>query len=183
MLKKEYSKTKPVCKVTFSLPEEALEGATTAKVLGDFNGWSWENGATMKRTGGEYKASVELETGRHYEFRYYVDQSYWITDPAADGYTPTQFGTHNAIVTLEPFVAAAQPAKAPAQKAAAPKKAAAPAKPAAPKKAAEPAKAATPVAKAPAPKKAAAKPAAPKAKAADTKPAKSDKPKSGGKKA
>lgn len=164
MLKKEYSKNKPVCKVTFSLPEEALEGATTVKVLGDFNGWSWENGATLKRAGSEYKASVELETGRHYEFRYYVDQNYWITDPAADGYTPTQFGTHNAVVALEPFVAAAQPAKAPAKKAVAPKKTATPAKAAAPKKAA-------------------AKPAAPKAKAADTKPAKSDKPKSGGKKA
>ncbi|MBL7792714.1 MAG: isoamylase early set domain-containing protein [Saprospiraceae bacterium] len=171
MLKKEYSKTKPVCKVTFSLPEEALEGATTVKVLGDFNSWSWENGATLKRAGSEYKASVELETGRHYEFRYFVDQNYWITDPAADGYTPTQFGTHNAIVALEPFVAATQPAKAPAKKTAAPKKAS------------EPAKAAAPVVKAAAPKKAAAKPAAPKAKAADTKPAKSDKPKSGGKKA
>lgn len=170
MLKKEYSKTKPVCKVTFSLPEDALQGAATVKVLGDFNAWSWDNGATMKLAGKEYKASVELETGRHYEFRYYVDQSYWITDPSADGYTPTQFGTHNAIVAIEPFVAAAAPAKAPAKK------------PAAPKKAAEPAKATAP-AKAATPKKAAAKPAAPKTAKAETKPAKSDKPKSGGKKA
>lgn len=166
MLKKEYSKSKPVCKVTFSLPQEAVQNATTVKVLGDFNAWSWENGAVMKLAGGEYKASLELETGRHYEFRYYVDQSYWVTDPAADGYTPTPFGTHNAIVAIEPFVAAA-----PAKKAAAPKKAAEP------KKAAAPAKPAT-AKKAVAPKKE----EAPKAKTTAAKPAKSDKPK-GGKKA
>ena len=48
MLKKSYSKTKPVCKVTFTLPVEAANGAKDVRVLGDFNNWSWENGYKMK---------------------------------------------------------------------------------------------------------------------------------------
>ena len=119
MLKKSYSKTKPVCKVTFTLPTEAANGAKDVRVLGDFNNWSWENGFKMKAGKKEFSTAVELEAGRTYEFRYLIDNHVWENDWAADSYTETGFyGTTNSVVTLEKPAAKKPVAKkAPARKA------------------------------------------------------------------
>ena len=136
MLKKQYLKNKPTCKVTFSLPKEAVNGGTEVRVLGEFNNWTWEQGVPMKATKAEYKASVELDAGRQYEFRYLVDGTTWVNDWAADAYLATPYGVENSVVALEEVVLA------PATKKTAPKKKAtsaaakAPAKKVAPKKAA-----------------------------------------------
>lgn len=142
MLKKQYLKTKPVCKVTFSLPKEAAPEADEILLMGDFNGWKRENGIPMKAGKKEYKATVELETGRNYEFRYLVDGHRWVNDWKADDYVSSPFhGIENSVVQIEETqVAAEAPAPRP-KKAAAPKKAAKPAaknprKPAPKKKAA-----------------------------------------------
>ena len=121
MLKKQYLKTKPVCKVTFTLPKSAVEGAQEVKVLGNFNDWNWENGAPMKAEKTEYKAILELETGRSYEFRYMMDNGQWENDHQADAYVPNEYGGDNSVITLE-----ARPA--PEKKATTTKKAAAPKK-------------------------------------------------------
>ena len=166
MLKKDYSKTKPVCKVTFTLPLEAAQGGKEVRILGDFNEWSWEKGYRMKSGKNEFTTEVELNAGSEYQFRYLIDNHIWENDWNADNYLPTPFGVYNSVVSLRE-VAAVATAKAAAEKAAAPKAAAkiaapkAEAKPAAPKAVAE-----KPVAKAAAPKAAVAKPAAPKAAAA-----------------
>lgn len=133
MLKKQYLKNKPTCKVTFSLPKEAVNGGTEVRVLGEFNNWTWEQGVPMKATKAEYKASVELDAGRQYEFRYLIDGTTWLNDWAADAYLATPYGVENSVVALEEVVIV------PATKKAAPKKKAtpvakAPAKKAAPKK-------------------------------------------------
>ena len=153
MLKKQYLKTKPVCKVTFSLPAHAAEGAKEVKLLGDFNNWSPSTAPKMKASKTEYKAVLELETGREYQFRYLIDEAYWENDHQADNYVPSPYGgIDNSVVVLEGQAAVA-PAKtatkAPAAKKAAPatkkapaKKKAAPVKVAA-KKAAPAAKKAT----------------------------------------
>jgi len=134
MLKKQYLKSKPVCKVTFSLPAFAAEGAQEVKVLGDFNDWSWENGITMKAKKDEYQAVAELEAGRHYQFRYLIDETYWENDHQADAYVPSGVqGVENSVVVVEATTTTAKPAKAKPAKKAAPKKATAKAK-AAPKK-------------------------------------------------
>lgn len=131
MLKKQYSKDKPVCKVTFSLPAEMLEGRNEVKVLGDFNGWNWNEAAQLKLSGAEYKAVVELTAGQSYAFRYLADQLMWITDPAADAYVASPYGVDNAVVVVE---AHAAPVKETAPKAKTEKAAPAPkAKAAAPK--------------------------------------------------
>ncbi|HKK78213.1 MAG TPA: helix-hairpin-helix domain-containing protein [Phaeodactylibacter sp.] len=134
MLKKQYLKSKPVCKVTFSLPAFAAEGAQEVKVLGDFNDWSWENGITMKAKKDEYQAVAELEAGRDYQFRYLIDKTYWENDHQADAYVPSGVqGVENSVVVVEAATTTAKPAKAKPAKKAAPKKATAKAK-AAPKK-------------------------------------------------
>ena len=102
MLKKQYLKSKPACKVTFELPLEAAPGAGEIRLLGDFNGWSWEDSIVMKKDSSGYKAIVELETGRSYEYRYLVDGESWINDWAADDYVPSPFhGINNSVIHLE----------------------------------------------------------------------------------
>lgn len=164
MLKKDYSKTKPVCKVTFTLPIEAAQGGSEVRILGDFNDWSWENGYKMKSGKAEFTSEVELTAGKEYQFRYLIDNHIWENDWNADNYLPTPFGVYNSVISLRE-VAAAAAAKAVATKPAATK---AEAKPTAPKAEAKTAakkavaKVATPKAEA---KPAVAKVAAPKAEA------------------
>lgn len=101
MLKKSFSKTKPVCKVTFSLPFEAVQGGADVRVLGDFNSWSWSNGFRMKAAKGEFSTEVELETGREYQFRYLVDNHLWENDWKADNYVQSPFdGIANSVLSL-----------------------------------------------------------------------------------
>ncbi len=110
-LKKQFSKTKPVCKVTFNLPKEAVNGGSKVKVLGEFNDWKPENGIPMKATKGGYSAVLELETGRDYEFRYLIDDLKWENDWAADNYVPSPYyGVDNSVVTI-PAPAKKTPAK------------------------------------------------------------------------
>lgn len=101
MLKKAYSKTKQICAVTFSLPIDATYGGQDIRVVGEFNDWSWENGLVMKKGKTEYTATLELPTGRNYEFRYLIDNSHWENDWAADAYVPSPFdGIDNSVISV-----------------------------------------------------------------------------------
>ena len=124
MSKKQYSKNKPVCKVTFTLPKEAVDGAKEVKVLGEFNNWSWKEGLPMKSGKEGYKATVELVTGRHYEFRYMLDNETWVNDWEADAYYPTPYGVENSVVFIESVEIAAPKAKKTTKKVASAKPAA-----------------------------------------------------------
>lgn len=102
MLKKTYSKTKPVCKVTFTLPLEAAKGAKDVRILGEFNDWSWENGYRMKAGKAAFSTNVELEAGKAYQFRYLIDNHIWENDWAADSYVGSPYhGITNSVVVLE----------------------------------------------------------------------------------
>lgn len=100
MLKKSFSKTKSVCKVTFSLPVEAVADGKDVRILGDFNNWSWENGFRMKANKAEFSTEVELETGKEYQFRYLIDNHIWENDWAADSYVAAPFGIFNSVVSV-----------------------------------------------------------------------------------
>lgn len=115
-LKKQFSKSAPKAKVTFTLPTEAVNGAKKVALVGEWNNWNEEKAVPMKKFKNEYKAVVELGTGRNWEFRYLIDADKWENDWAADNYVPNPFGFDNSVVSLP-----ASPA--PAKKAAAPKKA------------------------------------------------------------
>ena len=101
MLKKQYQKSKPVCKVTFTLPVDAIE-AKDVRVLGDFNDWNWEAGFKMKAAKGEFKAVAEIPAGRRYEFRYMAANGAWENDHAADAYVASPFaGIDNSVVAVD----------------------------------------------------------------------------------
>lgn len=97
MLKKQYLKSKPVCKVTFYTPEE-IE-AEEVNLVGDFNGW--DEGATPmeKLKDGRFKVILPLDKDEEYQFRYLVNGAEWHNDWEADKYVPNPFLGDNSVVT------------------------------------------------------------------------------------
>lgn len=116
MLKKQYSKTKPVCKVTFSVPASRVGEGTDLRLLGQFNEWSWDKGLPMSLKKDAYQADLELAAGQSYEFRYLANGNNWLNDEAADDYVATPFFSHNSLLVLE--AVAVEEKAAPAKKAA-----------------------------------------------------------------
>jgi predicted flap endonuclease-1-like 5' DNA nuclease len=124
MLKKAYSTTQSVCKVTFSLPIEAAPDAEKVMLVGDFNDWNTQAAPVLKKGKKQFETAVELAAGRSYEFRYLIDNKRWENDWDADDYVPSPFaGITNSVLTLD---AVAVQSAAPAPKAATTQKAAAP---------------------------------------------------------
>ncbi len=118
-LKKQFSKSK--CKVTFTLPKNAVAGAKNVKVLGEFNAWNPTNAVTMKAAKNEFKAVVELPVGRDYQFRYLVNDTVWENDWNADNYVQSPYdGIDNSVV----FVRESMTTRKPVRKTATAKKAA-----------------------------------------------------------
>ena len=96
-IKKQFIKTKPVCKVTFSL--EAKE-ANTAAVVGDFNNWNPANGELSKLKNGTFKAAFDLPKDNSFEFKYIVDGAY-VNEPEADSYRWNEFANaENSVLEL-----------------------------------------------------------------------------------
>jgi len=96
-IKKKYLKSKPVCKVTFELG--GIE-ADTVVAVGDFNEWNAEATPLKKLKNGKFKATIDLETGKSYEFRYIVDGEY-VNEEQADAHVFNEFaGTENGVLEL-----------------------------------------------------------------------------------
>ena len=72
-ISKQYLKTKPVCKVTFTVPAESAE---TVAVVGSFNEWDPKANPLKKLKNGTFKGVVSLEKDATYEFRYLVDAEF-----------------------------------------------------------------------------------------------------------
>jgi 1,4-alpha-glucan branching enzyme len=101
MLRKRYIKSRKVAKVTFELPKsewpEEVQ-VNSIHLVGDFNDWD-PSATPMKRgKGGAYRAIVELEPGKGYQFRYLVNGEHWCNDWHADAYVPSGAGPDNCVV-------------------------------------------------------------------------------------
>lgn len=102
-MKKQFLKSKSVCKVTFQLPKEAVEGSKKVALLGDFNNWDPNEAYILRaRKDGSYATTVELPLGKNYHFRYLVDDHKWINDWAADRYETSPIHPHivNSVISL-----------------------------------------------------------------------------------
>ena len=99
MIKKQFLKSKPVCKATFTFPAEAAPEAKTVELVGDFNNWNTDKAVAMKKQKDVFKAIVELESGKEYQFRYLIDGQAWENDWEADAYVSTPFGVDNSVVS------------------------------------------------------------------------------------
>ncbi|WP_405608129.1 isoamylase early set domain-containing protein [Polaribacter sp. Asnod1-A03] len=96
-IKKQFLKSKPVCKVTFTVPAEEAESVA---VVGCFNEWDVEATPLKKLKNGSFKGTVDLESGKSYEFRYIVDGEY-TNEPDADGSVWSDFASaENSVLNL-----------------------------------------------------------------------------------
>jgi 1,4-alpha-glucan branching enzyme len=101
MIKKQFLKSKPVCKVTFSIPAEAAVEAKEVKLVGEFSDWTKSPIEMKKLKDGSFKTVVSLETGKEYEFRYVIDGDRWENDWEADAYrSNTVTFEENSVVSL-----------------------------------------------------------------------------------
>ena len=100
-MKKRYLKTKPVCKVTFELPKEAVKSAERVYVVGEFNDWDAQSTPMKKRRDGSYWVTLDLQRDQEYQYRYLIDEMRWENDWAADGYVPSPYGdSDNSLVVV-----------------------------------------------------------------------------------
>ncbi|WP_405383914.1 isoamylase early set domain-containing protein [Maribacter sp. LLG6340-A2] len=94
---KKYLKSKPVCKVTFTVPAEE---AKSVAVVGDFNNWSPEASTLKKLKNGTFKGTLDLPKENSFEFKYLVDGNY-INEAEADRYQWNDYaGSENAVLEL-----------------------------------------------------------------------------------
>ncbi|KJD31952.1 glycoside hydrolase [Tamlana nanhaiensis] len=97
-IKKQYLKSKPICKVTFEItPDEAKK----VSVVGSFNKWSAKANPLKKLKSGTFKGTIDLEKDSSYEFKYLIDETVYTNDEAADAYAWNDFaGAENSVVTV-----------------------------------------------------------------------------------
>jgi 1,4-alpha-glucan branching enzyme len=96
MLTKHYSKTGRKVRVTFKLPAEV--NAQRAAVCADFNGWDPSATPMKQLKDGSFSATVSLEAGESYRFRYLLDGERWENDWQADEYRPNPFGGEDSVI-------------------------------------------------------------------------------------
>jgi len=86
--------------VTFSLSKAAAAFASDVHLVGDFNGWDKTANPMKKQKNGTFAASLSLERGKDYQFRYLLDGERWQNDWKADRYLRNEFGDDNSVVIV-----------------------------------------------------------------------------------
>lgn len=99
-VKKQYLKNKDVCKVTFRIPAEIGNSSRTAAVVGEFNDWSLAANPMRRLKNGAFTATLDLQKGRSYQFRYLLDKKKWQNEPDADKFVPSPYGDSSNCVVL-----------------------------------------------------------------------------------
>ncbi len=100
-LKKRFLKGRPVCKVTFNIPQEAVDEAQTVHVVGEFNNWDVYATPMKRLKDGSFTVTVDLDQGVEYQFRYLIDETIWENDWNADKYVPSHYGNcENSVVIV-----------------------------------------------------------------------------------
>lgn len=87
--KKQYLKSKAVCKVTFKLSKQEAQAASSVRLLGDFNNWDTSSAPMKKLKNGSFTTTVDLPKDTAYQFRYLLDDNEWENDWQADAYIPS----------------------------------------------------------------------------------------------
>lgn len=98
--------------VTFTLPAANVIGAEHCFLVGEFNNWNPAEGIELKKQeDGSLKATVELNAGQAYQYRYLLSNGRWINDDGekvvSDAYG---YPVENCIIRV-PEVAKKEPVK------------------------------------------------------------------------
>jgi len=98
-IKKQFLKSKPICKVSFRLDAAEAPDAKSVQLLGNFNGWDQASEPMTMLKSNDFTAALELESGKEFQFRYLIDGSDWKNDSAADSYVMNDFGSENGVIS------------------------------------------------------------------------------------
>ena len=94
---KQYLKSKPVCKVTFSV---SAKDAKSVAVVGDFNKWNPKGNALRKLKDGTFKGTIELPIDTTFEFKYLIDGNF-VNEADADRFQWNDYaGTENSVLVV-----------------------------------------------------------------------------------
>lgn len=100
-MKKKYLKSKPLCKVTFSITPEESAAPENVYLVGDFNNWNIENDKMKPLKNGSFTTTIDLPVGQAYQFRYLMDGAKWENDDNADAYEHCNYGNcENSVVII-----------------------------------------------------------------------------------
>jgi 1,4-alpha-glucan branching enzyme len=97
MLQKRYLPRRQV-EVTFRMPP--LDGVVELSLRGDFNDWALEGVPLRKEPDGGWVATLVLDSGRSYRFRYYDNRGTWHNDWEADGYVRNDYGSDDSVLDV-----------------------------------------------------------------------------------
>ncbi|MCF2949008.1 isoamylase early set domain-containing protein [Paraglaciecola aquimarina] len=99
--KKQYLKSKAVCKVTFKLSKEEAQQAEKVSLVGEFNDWDKTSLPMKKLKNGGFTTTVDLPKDSAYQFRYLLDNEMWENDWQADSYVPSPISLEdNSVVAV-----------------------------------------------------------------------------------
>lgn len=100
-IKKQFLKSKPICKVKFTLPKAQAAGAEQVHIVGEFNDWDQEATAMTRLKNGSFTATLDLPKNSNLQFRYLADADKWINEENADGFVPGNVGEEqNCVLSL-----------------------------------------------------------------------------------
>ena len=96
-ISKQYLKSKPICKVTFTVP---AKDANNVSVAGEFNQWDTEAMVLKKLKNGTFKGTLDLPKDNRFEFKYVVDGQ-WTNEKEADDYNWSEYASaENSVLVL-----------------------------------------------------------------------------------
>ncbi len=90
-----------ICIVHLWLPEAVAE--RSVHVVGDFNQWDTQATPMYRDGQGFWRATLELEAGRVFRFRYRVDNERWLAEDRPDARVGNHGGITNAILITDPY--------------------------------------------------------------------------------
>ena len=94
---KQYLKSKPVCKVTFTV---GAKDAQNVAVVGDFNKWDPSASALKKLRNGTFKGTIDLPKDNTYEFKYLIDGNF-VNEADADRFQWNDYaGAENSVLVV-----------------------------------------------------------------------------------
>jgi len=85
--------------VRFTLPADVQ--ADTVALCGEFNNWSAQDSRLERGGDGSWQATVALEPGRSYRYRYLLDGERWENAWHADRYVPNSYGGTDSVIIVE----------------------------------------------------------------------------------
>jgi 1,4-alpha-glucan branching enzyme len=96
MIRRQSIPDSNLVQVTFVLPADFPHASLS--VVGDFNQWDPSVHPLSQASDGTYQATVTVEGGRRYAFRYLSDEGKWFNEGFADDLEPGPSGGYNSIL-------------------------------------------------------------------------------------